>query len=170
MSEPAEHALDEDQGLIQFFQHAHHRVEGWLLEFQEALGRGRLEPELFTRAAGELRAHMFVEEEIVFPLMATRLARPVADLHEEHGHLWDLVDEMRLLVHRGSEPRSIETCAARLLSLLSAHSAEEDLGVYSDVLAALGQHRTRTLLAEAEAAEAPAGWVCQARRGPPGMS
>lgn len=164
MFDPRGHAPDEDHGLIQFFQHAHHRVEGWLLDFQESLGQGRLEPELFARALGELRAHMFVEEELVFPLVRERLAGPVADLHEEHGHLWDLVDEIRLLVHRGGGPAPIGLCTARLLSLLAAHSAAEDFGVYSDLLVVLGRHRAGTLLAEAERAEAPAGWLCRALR------
>lgn len=149
--------------LVQFFQHAHHRAEGWLIDFQESLDQGRLDPELFDRAVKALCQHMYVEEEMVFPLVEEPLAGPIAGLREEHGHIEDLVDQVKALLYQGAEMSRLQTLTLRLMSLLAAHCAEEDLGIYPDLVSLLGSERALALLEEAERAEAPAGWVCASR-------
>ncbi len=159
----------ERQGLIQFFQHAHHRVEGHLLDFQESQKEGQADVGLFEVAVEELRQHMFAEEELLFPQIRGRLAGPVADLEQEHGHIWDLADEVEALLGQGGEAAQVGTATARLMSLLAAHCAEEDLGVYSELEATLGADRAWDLMIEAEKAVPPVGWMCGARRAqPPG--
>ena len=154
----------QQEGLIPFFQHAHHRVEGWLLDFQEGLEKGQVQPELFRQAVGALLDHMYVEEELLFTMVAETLATPIADLHQEHGRIWDLVDEVRALLGGKSEERGLRTLTGRLIHLLAAHSAAEDLGIYPDLVAHLGPAMAHTLLTEAERSRAPRGWVCAARR------
>lgn len=154
----------EQHGLLQFFQHAHHRVEGWLMDFQDGLSQGELRAEFFARAAEGLRQHVFVEEELIFPLVEERLAAPVADLEEEHGWISDLADQIHTMLRQGAEHAGMGRLLARLMSLLAAHTATEDLGIYPDLLALLGSDRAWALLAEAEKGEAPPGWMCAARR------
>lgn len=153
-----------EEGLIPFFQHAHHRAEGWLLDFQEGLEQGRVQPELFDQAVEALIDHMYSEEEILFPLVAKDLAAPITNLHDEHGHICDLVDQTRDILERRLEEPRLLTLTARLVHLLAAHSAAEDLGIYPDLVAHLGPARAHALLAEVETSRAPAGWVCVARR------
>ncbi len=164
--------------LVQFFQHAHHRVEGWLMDFQGGLEQAPLDQEpdrirrgyfegfleLFERAVEALRQHMYLEEELVFPLVEEDLAGPIADLRDDHGRIWDLVGELRALLHQAAEMSRVQTCTSRLMNLLASHSAKEDLGVYPDLVALLGVERTLSLLEEADKAEAPAEWVCLRRR------
>ena len=157
-------AMFQQEGLIPFFQHAHHRVEGWLLDFQEGLEKGQVQPELFRQAVGALLDHMYVEEELLFPMMAEGLATPIADLREEHGYIWELVDEIRAFLGGTFEERDLRALSARLVHLLAAHSTVEDLGIYPDLVAHLGPARAHTLLTEAERSRAPRGWVCAARR------
>lgn len=154
----------EHQGLIQFFQHAHHRVEGWLMDFQEGLERGEVDAALVDRVAHALRQHMFAEEEIVFPLAKERLAVPIADLEEEHGHIWDVLDALFALLRGSREQDSTRTLAGRLMGLLAAHHIEEDMGVYPDLVDVVGPDRASALVVEADRAEVPAGWLCKARR------
>jgi hemerythrin-like domain-containing protein len=154
----------EQHGLLQFFQHAHHRVEGWLMDFQDSLSQGEVRAEFFDRAAEDLRQHVFVEEELIFPLVEEQLAAPVADLEEEHGWICELVDQIHTMLRQEAEQAGTGTLLARLMSLLAAHTAAEDLGIYPDLLALLGSDKAWTLLAEAEKAEAPARWICAARR------
>ncbi|MBI3000262.1 MAG: hemerythrin domain-containing protein [Deltaproteobacteria bacterium] len=154
----------QEEGLIPFFQHAHHRVEGWLLDFQEGLEKGQVQPELFRQATGALLDHMYVEEELLFPMVAEGLATAIANLREEHGHIWGLVDEIRALLGGTFEERGLRALTTRLVHLLAAHSAAEDLGIYPDLVAHLGPAMAHTLLTEAERSRAPDGWVCAARR------
>lgn len=154
----------QQEGLIPFFQHAHHRAEGWLLDFQEGWEQGRVQPELFDQAVEALIDHIYVEEEILFPLVAEDLPAPIANLQGEHGHIWDLLEQIRSHLGRSLEGLALCALTARLVHLLAAHSAAEDLGIYPDLVAHLGPARAHTLLTEAERSRAPAGWVCAARR------
>ncbi|MBI2911213.1 MAG: hemerythrin domain-containing protein [Chloroflexi bacterium] len=155
----------ERQGLIQFFQHAHHRVEGHLMDFQESLEQGLPDQQLFGLAVAELRQHMFAEEELLFPQIRHRLAGSIASLEEEHGHVWDLAGEVGALLGQGGDPAQVRPATARLMSLLAAHCAEEDLGIYSELEAILGPDRAWALMLEAEKATPPEAWACSARRG-----
>lgn len=154
----------EGEGLLQFFQHAHHRVEGYLIDFREEVEQDRREAGLLTRASEDLHQHMFVEEEFLFPLVKERLAAAVASLEEEHGRVCDLMEELRGLLSREADREALQACTARLMGALAAHNTAEDLGIYPDLLALLGPARAQALLLEAERAEVPQGWACAARR------
>ncbi|MCC7107109.1 MAG: hemerythrin domain-containing protein [Chloroflexi bacterium] len=152
------------EGLVPFFQHAHHRVEGDLLDFQEALVRGQVEVALFDQAVEELLNHMYAEEEAIFPVVAVDAPAPVQDLHREHGRICELVEQIRHLLGAEPDGQALRTLTARLVSVLAAHSAAEDFGIYTDLVDRLGPGRARALLHEVENSRAPAGWVCVARR------
>lgn len=156
--------LQESKGLIQFFQHAHHRVEGYLMDFSEQLKQGRRETELIARAAEDLRQHMFIEEELLFPMTKEESAAAVASLEEGHGRICDLMEELQTLLHREADQSAIQTCSTRLMGVLAAHNAVEDLGIYPDLLNLLGMAKAQALLAKAEKAEVPRDWACVARR------
>ena len=155
--------MKEGQGLHQLFQHAHHRVEGHLIDFREELERGRPKVEFLTRASTDLFQHMFVEEELLFPLLKERLAAVVASLEEEHGRVFDLMEELVELLRRDADREALQACTARLMGALAAHNAAEDFGIYPDLLTFLGPSRAEILLLEVERAEVPRGWMCAAR-------
>lgn len=153
----------ERKGLIQFFQHAHNRVEGYLIDFCEQLKHGRREAGFIARASEDLQRHLFIEEELLFPLVKERSAA-VASLQQEHGRVCDLIEELQILLRREADQSAVETCSARLMGVLAAHNAVEDLGIYPDLLILLGPARAEALLAKAERVELPRDWVCAARR------
>ncbi|MCC7485640.1 MAG: hemerythrin domain-containing protein [Burkholderiales bacterium] len=153
-------------GLLQLFQHAHHRVEGHLIDFREELERGRPGAELLAHAATDLNQHMFVEEKFLFPLLSEKLAAVVAGLQDEHGRVWDLMGELRELLRRDAGRETLQAGTARLMGALTAHNTAEDLGVYPDLLALLGPSRAQALLMEVERVEVPRGWMCAARAWP----
>jgi hypothetical protein len=150
--------------LVQFFQHAHHRAEGFLMDFQEGLEEGTVDDALLERAAQSIRQHMYVEEELLFPLVEARLAAPIADLQDDHGRVMDLLAEVRTLIGEGATVPPLQQAATRLMNFLAAHSAKEDMGVYPDLVDLLGVARTRALLADADGADPGPGWVCRRRR------
>lgn len=152
--------------LVQFFQHAHHRAEGFLMDFQEELEQGKVEGALLERAAQSIRQHMYVEEELLFPLVETQLAEPIADLRDDHGRVTDLIAAVQALVGQGAAVPRLQQETTRLMNLLAAHSAKEDMGVYPDIVAFLGPARTQAVLRESDGVEPPAGWVCLRRRAP----
>lgn len=152
--------------LVQFFQHAHHRAEGFLMDFQEELEQGKVEGALLERAAGSIRQHMYVEEELLFPLVETQLAEPIADLRDDHGRVTDLIAAVQALVGEGAAVPRLQQETTRLMNFLAAHSAKEDMGVYPDIVALLGPARTQTVLRESDGVEPAPGWVCLRRRAP----
>jgi hypothetical protein len=154
----------EETILVQFFQHAHHRAEGFLIEFQEALEQGTVDGALIERATGSIRQHMYVEEELLFPLVEAQLAGPIEDLRDDHGRVTDLLMTVRALVDEGAPVSRLRQETTRLMRFLAAHSAKEDMGVYPDLVGLLGPARSQALLREADAAEPGAGWVCRRRR------
>ncbi len=96
-------------------------------------------------------------------MLATEYATPIADLHQDHGRIWDLVDQLRSLLLRKPEEPALQTLTARLVNLLGAHSAAEDQGINPDIWG-LGLERAHALLAEVERTRAPGVWVRVARR------
>jgi hemerythrin-like domain-containing protein len=150
--------------LVQFFQHAHHRAEGFLMDFQEELEQGKVEGALLERAAQSVRQHMYVEEELLFPLVESTLAEPIADLRDDHGRITDLMAAVEALAREGAAASRLGEETARLTSVLAAHSAKEDMGVYPDIVARLGPARTQAVLGESDGIEPPAGWACARRR------
>ncbi|MBI2963455.1 MAG: hemerythrin domain-containing protein [Deltaproteobacteria bacterium] len=158
---------EQPEGIVQFFQHAHHRIEGWLMEFQEALDDSRVDAPLIERAAETLRLHMYAEEEIVFPSMQQGLRSAIADLQRQHGRLSDLMAELLGLVRDGADVSRVRRSFSLLNNALAAHCAAEDLGIYPDLLSTLGPAAARALLRAADQAELPSGWICEARRATP---
>lgn len=156
--------MKDQEGIVQFFQHAHHRIEGWLIEFQEALDGGQVDATLIEQAAETLRLHMYAEEEIVFPHMKHKLRPAIADLQEQHGRISDLMDELLGLVRQGADISRVRKPFSFLFNVLAAHCAAEDLGIYPDLLSVLGPAKAQALLRTADQAQLPPGWVCSARR------
>ncbi len=157
--------VKEGAALLQLFQHAHHRVEGYLMDFCEDLERGRREAEWVVRARADLSQHVFVEEQVLFPLVKERLAAVVAGLQEEHGRILDLTQALHDLLQGDADREILQACTTRLMGALSAHNAAEDLGVYPDLLAALGPAKAQALLLEVETVQPPPGWMCVSRLG-----
>ncbi len=159
--------LKEGEGLVQLFQHAHHRVEGYLMDFCEELEQGRRDSEFLARACTDLCQHMFVEERFLFPLMKERLAAVVAGLENEHGRLLDLMAELQNLLQQDTDREAVQACTSRFMGALTAHNTAEDLGIYPDLLTLVGISKAQVLLLEVEKAEVPRGWTCAARRRAP---
>lgn len=153
-------AVKEGGELLQLFQHAHHRVEGYLMDFCENLVQGRREARWVTRVRADLRHHVFVEEQVLFPFVKGRLAAVVAGLHQEHRRILDLTQELCDLLQRDADLEILQAYAARLMGALRAHNAAEDLGIYPDLLAALGSAKAQALLLEIETMQPPPGWMC----------
>ncbi len=160
----------ERHAIIQFLQHAHRRAEGHLEDFEAALERGMIDEDPCERAAAELRLHLYTEEEILFPCASGSLAGAIAGLKDQHGRLSDLLGEFQALVRERAAIPRIRQALFALNNLLAAHSATEDLGVYPDLVSALGTGKARALLREVDRADLPSGWICSARRRPSGES
>lgn len=67
-----------------------------------------------------------------------QLPEPIANLQREHGHIRDVAEELGTTLTHGGDISQVEAITRRLLSLLEAHGAAEDLGVYPDLVTRLG--------------------------------
>ncbi len=146
-----------------FLQHAHRRIEGWLIEFEEKLDEGLVELPLLESARAELRRHMYVEEKLVFPRAEHKFKEVVALLLEGHGFIWDAAEKLWSEAHRQQDIGSLKKSTQALARLLAIHSAEEDMGIYPDLLDLLGPAASAELLRSCSVATAPQDWVCSAR-------
>lgn len=107
---------------------------------------------------------MYTEEELLFPRAEEGLAGAIANLHEDHGRISDVVDQMRALLRQRTDASRIQALTTAMVSLLAIHNAKEDLGIYPDLVALLDPDTTQAVLRDVDKAEPPPEWVCAARR------
>lgn len=131
-----------------------------------ALCEGRADPKRLAQALGLLRRHIYMEEVILFPALASAnqaYTMPISMMEIEHGYMWPMVDA---LLERIAEGRPIDDEDSRkqgqaLFELLSLHNKREEDQLYTgaDRLSDENGERTR-LLESVSNFDMPAGWRC----------
>ena len=134
----------------------HHEIDAGIAEF--AASPGDRQP--LARAIQALRRHIYLEEELLFPLLHAaqpELAAPVFVMLREHAQIWALLNSLE------HAPRGDATAPARIRQLTSHllhHNLKEEKILYpraDEALPAAVAGRLRTLL---RTGEPPEGWVC----------
>lgn len=118
------------------------------------------EGQLLARAIRALRRHIYLEEEILFPmLLAAEPAsgRSLSALVREHARIWDLLEPLEHdLGTRPIEPARIR----QLKSFLMHHNRNEEKDLYPRTDEVLPQPAADRMRAFLDSAELPEGWVC----------
>ena len=134
----------------------HHEIDDGIAAFTAAAG----DREPLTRAISALRRHIYLEEEILFPLLYQAdpaLAAPVFVMLREHAQIWALLNSL------GHAPRGDATAPARIRQLTSHllhHNLKEEKILYPRADEALPAAEAGQLRAFLNSGELPAGWVC----------
>jgi iron-sulfur cluster repair protein YtfE (RIC family) len=144
----------------------HHEIDEGIAAF--AASPGDRQP--LTRAIQALRRHIYLEEELLFPLLHAaqpELAAPVYVMLREHAQIWGTLDAL----DRTADPGDGSGVALRkrLTAQLLHHNLKEERILYpraDEALPAAVAGRLRALL---RTGEPPDGWVClmKARSVPP---
>ncbi|QKR00823.1 hemerythrin domain-containing protein [Metallosphaera tengchongensis] len=135
-----------------------HAEEDVLLEKVKAIveeGRGDGQVmELMDRFSRNLKYHIFLEEEYLFPMIAGEyIFRWNFELMNQHVALWNLVEKIESSFRRG-ELEEVKKSVYLLSSLLKVHNAiEERNGIYEEIGKALKERGGMEL-----PSEMPKGW------------
>ncbi|CBL45017.1 hypothetical protein HDN1F_14340 [gamma proteobacterium HdN1] len=129
---------------------------------------GRGDAWVLARVIQQLVLHLYVEEDLMFPLVnSPRLRMPLAVMRDEHGQIWDLLQALSRFSSKAAPlEESVKVMCQQLLDLFALHNPKEEDIVYPAI-----DHYNETDLAEPSLvddivnAELPVGWVCEARRG-----
>lgn len=143
----------------------HREVDEALEGFVEDLRRDDYRPGPVLDAMDELRRHIYLEEALLFPPLATGgLVMPIAVMLREHGQLWRAMDMLTVLLDGGdtAETRRRATGLCRtLLEQLDGHNVKEEQIVYASAETMLTAEELDELAAAIDGAPLPDDWVCQ---------
>ncbi len=108
---------------------------------------------------GLLRAHLHLEETVLFPALEGSVGLSIMVMEREHGLMWPLMASLAQACNDGAKLESMQDDLEELFQLLQVHNPKEEQILYS---AADGHAGLADALA---AARLPEGWVCKALRG-----
>lgn len=129
-----------------------------------AFTRAPADRQPLARALGALRRHIYLEEEILFPLLSQAdpaLGAPIFVMLREHAQIWALLDSLDPDLNAGDiEPARVR----QLTSYLLHHNLKEEKVIYPRADEALPQPGADRLRAFLDSGESPRGWVCTKAR------
>ena len=132
----------------------HHEIDDGIAKFAAAPG----DQEPLVRAIRALRRHIYLEEEILFPLLhqADRaLGAPLFVMLREHGQIWTLLDSLEDDLDAASR-----ALIRQLESHLLHHNLKEEKVLYPRADEVLPTAAAERLWALLDSGEMPEGWVC----------
>lgn len=142
-------------------EHDHQRIDEGLARFAQSLGGSAVDRAAFDEAAASLRHHIYVEEELHFPVMrAAGLLAPVLVMLREHGEIWDLLDAVAAALD-GNDAGTARAKWTQLETVLEQHNMKEERILYPAGDKQLSPADSDLILTTLAAEETPAGWRCQ---------
>ncbi|MCL4342542.1 MAG: hemerythrin domain-containing protein [Candidatus Thermoplasmatota archaeon] len=136
----------------------HDLEHGKLVEARISMIRGQLDKDSFLEFVNNIRRHIYIEEEIIFPDLIgldSNLKGPISGLEMEHASLWMLMD--RILEETASgEVRKSPKYLDEMERILAVHNAVESTNIYPKIK----DERVPNL----EQAALPEGWICRRLR------
>lgn len=112
-----------------------------------------------ARSLDLLRAHLHLEETVLFPALEGSVGLSIMVMEREHGLMWPLMESLAQACRDGTALDAMQDDLEELFQLLQVHNPKEEQILYS----AADEHAG---LADAlAAAQLPEGWVCKAARG-----
>lgn len=143
--------------------HEHREIDAGIEAFVAGLGNGEVNPEPLTKAFADLRRHIWLEEEFLFPpLRQAGLMMPVMVMLREHGELWQAMAAIDELVAAGStDHEQVRGHCTTILSQLNEHNTKEEPIIYPHAETDLSEDAAAELIDFWKTGELPPGWVCQ---------
>lgn len=142
----------------------HREVDDGLLAFRAGLDEGEWKSDHLSAATVELRRHIYLEEEFLFPeLRAAGLVAPVMVMVREHGEIWSALDDIAA-AKQGEDFDVARLVCDALIETLSGHNVKEETILYPASDEILRSDEALRLRSEIENSSLPPGWLCEAMR------
>lgn len=146
-------------------EHEHREIDSGIETFIAGLENGKAVTTPLLGAMEELRRHIYLEEEFLFPAMRKAgMTMPILVMLREHGELWRTMDAIDALLGDPAEPGRILDCCRELLAQLNQHNSKEEPVIYPLADAALTAEAYAGLRTFLQTGQTPEGWVCQQAR------
>ena len=136
----------------------HDQEHGKLVEARISMSRGEFDKNSFLEFVNNIRRHIYIEEEIIFPdlvVLDSNLKGPVSGLEMEHASLWMLMDRILAETDSGTvrkSPKYLE----EIERILAVHNAVESTNIYPKI--------KDERIPDLEQATLPEGWICRRLR------
>lgn len=114
-------------------------------------------------AIHELRCHIHLEEEFLFPLlcaMEESLKAPVFVMLREHAQIWATLDALEHALDSGAGGDAVTSLCRELTTRLLHHNMKEEKILYPRADVDLNDAATGRLTSLLGSADLPDGWVC----------
>lgn len=116
------------------------------------------------RAVTELRRHIYVEEDLLFPpLRAAGMIGPIMVMLREHAQMWPVLATLDRELVEGADDELRRTCR-QLLVLLQHHNPKEEQILYPQIDHVVGDDERHGVLQLLDTVEMPQGWTCHLLR------
>jgi regulator of cell morphogenesis and NO signaling len=150
------------QPLRDVLERDHREVDSAVERYADGSASGADARPALQQAVDDLRRHIYVEEELLFPsLRAAGMLGPIMVMLREHGQMWPVLDELDQQLHDDAGDDVLGTACRGLLDLLQSHNPKEEQILYPQVDGVLGPDATLRVHEFLEAGRLPAGWQCQ---------
>lgn len=114
------------------------------------------------RAVEELRRHIYVEEELLFPpLRQAGMTGPILVMLREHAQMWPILDALEQGLADGVSDDVPRTACRQLYILLQHHNPKEEQILYPQVDRVLGHSASIVVRELLDTGRVPADWTCQ---------
>jgi regulator of cell morphogenesis and NO signaling len=150
------------QPLRDVLERDHREVDSAVERYADGSASGADARPALQQAVDDLRRHIYVEEELLFPaLREAGMTGPILVMLREHGQMWPLLDALDQELHDGAADAVLEATCGQLLALLQRHNPKEEQILYPQVDGVLGPNATIAVRELLDAGQMPAGWLCQ---------
>lgn len=151
------------QPLTEAFEDEHHRIDTGIADFVDSVESGRPDAEALYVALEDLRRHIYLEEDHLFPpVRSGALTAALMVMVHEHGVIWRLMDAAEDAV--AADPVAAAAHCRQLLTVLADHNMKEEPVVYPEADRTLLGPEAAELLDLLETETLPGGWICEALR------
>ncbi|MGH9105407.1 MAG: hemerythrin domain-containing protein [Acidimicrobiales bacterium] len=118
-----------------------------------------------AQAIEQLRRHIYVEEEFLFPPLGKGgMVAPLFVMVREHAEIWRVLDRLAAGLSNRTDPASTLTACHDLMVRLGSHNSKEEPIVYAQANSLLSEPEVTRIRERLETAQMPEGWVCQGVR------
>lgn len=121
------------------------------------------DPAALKQAVAELRSHIFMEEEVLFPPLAQAgMAMPVMVMHREHAEMWPVLDAIDAEISDGADRSRLSALSKQLADLLNNHNPKEEAILYPQTDGVLDGEDAVQVHGLLDTHAFPEGWVPKA--------
>ena|SRR5215469_2760672 len=155
----------EIETLAAALEREHQQIDDGISIFESGSHAGK---QALLRAIHALRRHIYLEEELLFPLLRESepaLYASIFVMLREHGQLWQVLDSLEQEPNLTGSSGDVRTLCRQLTVLLVHHNPKEEKVLYPRADVLLPEPAAARLREFMASGQLPAGWTCAKAEG-----